>query len=90
LKTAEQAFTKDSRVLAGHVGQPAKLEKRIALLGDVHFKRKPADVLPASIRGLWKSDLFLGLPFYRECGERWRDGEGRQDPGSTVESFALT
>jgi hypothetical protein len=29
LKTAEQAFTPDSRVLAGNVGQPAKLKKRI-------------------------------------------------------------
>ena len=60
IDTAKEILTDDSRALAGSVGQPPKLLRRLNILAAA-FKRPTTRVaLPWSIRGLWKADLFVG------------------------------
>lgn len=62
LETAKGALTDDSRVLVGKTGQPAKLKPHLKNLVRAHNSRIHLEKLPSSIRGLWKSDLFVGNP----------------------------
>jgi hypothetical protein len=62
LQTAKGALTDDSRVLVGKTGQPAKLKPHLDNLVRAHNSRIHLEKLPSSIRGLWKSDLFIGNP----------------------------
>ena len=60
IDTAKEILTDNSRALAGSVGQPPKLIRRLNILAAA-FKRPTTRVaLPWSIRGLWKADLFVG------------------------------
>jgi hypothetical protein len=60
IDTAKNILTEDSRTLAGNVGQPPKLLRRLNTLAAA-FKRPTTRLaLPWSIRGLWKADLFVG------------------------------
>jgi hypothetical protein len=60
IATAKGILTDDSRTLAGGVGQPPKLLRRLNVLAAA-FKRPTTRLaLPSSIRGLWKADLFVG------------------------------
>lgn len=65
IDTAHQEFTDNSRVLSGAKGQPPKIKRYLAELARSFRRRTTA--LPTSISGLWKADLFLGLPE----AERW-------------------
>ena len=60
-----QEFTDDSRVLSGVQGQPPKIKRHLSELARA-FRRRSTS-LPTSISGLWKADLFLGVPE----AERW-------------------
>lgn len=60
INTARNVLTDDSRTLTGTMGQPPKLRRRLSTLAAA-FKRPTTRILlPNSIRGLWKADLFVG------------------------------
>lgn len=65
IDTTHQEFTDDSRVLSGGKGQPPKIKRHLSELARSFRQRKTT--LPTSISGLWKPDLFLGVP----AAERW-------------------
>lgn len=60
IDTAKGILTEESRTLAGGVGQPPKLKRRLNVIAAAF--RRPATrlALPFSISGLWKADLFVG------------------------------
>jgi len=60
IETPENLITDDARILAGSVGQPAKLKKQWSKIKKALRDQKARDKLPESIRGLWKADLFVG------------------------------
>lgn len=60
INTAKERLTEESRLLAGTRGQPAKLKRHIDSLAAAFRKQKARAVLPWSISGLWKADLFVG------------------------------
>lgn len=60
IDTAETILTDESRVLAGDVGNPAKLKRYIRTLAAAFRRPDVRLALPHSIRGLWKADLFVG------------------------------
>ena len=62
IKTNRELINSDSRILAGKIGQPAKLEKNWDKIANAMRSEKARDGLPDSIKGLWKTDLFLGNP----------------------------
>ena len=68
IDTANSVLTDDSRVLAGNVGQPAKLKRHIAKIAGAFRNRRTRLALPNSIRGLWKADLFVGTDEDRWVG----------------------
>lgn len=67
IETANDLLTDESRVLAGRTGQPAKLKRLLKDLVKAFKSAKHRDLLPQSIRGLWKADLFVGNP----APDRW-------------------
>jgi hypothetical protein len=60
IDTARGILTEDSRTLAGNVGQPPKLLRRLNTLAAAFRRPTTRLALPWSIRGLWKADLFVG------------------------------
>jgi hypothetical protein len=58
--TAQNILTDESRTLAGNVGQPPKLRRRLTTLAAAFRRPTTRLALPSSIRGLWKADLFVG------------------------------
>lgn len=60
IDTARDRLTDDSRLLAGNRGQPAKLKRHIDSIAAAFRKKAARGLLPWSISGLWKADLFLG------------------------------
>jgi hypothetical protein len=60
IDTAKDILTDDSRALAGGVGQPPKLLRRLNVLAAAFRRPTTRLALPWSIRGLWKADLFVG------------------------------
>lgn len=60
IDTAREFLTEDSRALAGKVGQPPKLLRRLNTLAAAFRRPTTRLALPSSIRGLWKADLFVG------------------------------
>jgi hypothetical protein len=60
IDTAKNILTEESRTLAGGVGQPPKLLRRLNLLAAAFRRPTTRLALPWSIRGLWKADLFVG------------------------------
>jgi hypothetical protein len=53
-------LTEDSRVLTGIQAQPPKLRQHIRALTETFRRSSQRGLLPSSISGLWKADLFLG------------------------------
>jgi hypothetical protein len=53
-------LTDDSRILVGGKGQPPKLKKHMAALEKAFHDVGHRELLPQSIRGLWKADLIVG------------------------------
>ena len=60
IETPEDWITDDARILAGSVGQPAKLRKQWNRIKKALRDQEARDKLPESIKGLWKADLFVG------------------------------
>ena len=60
IDTAKNILTDESRALAGGVGQPPKLARRLNVLAAAFRRPTTRLALPFSIRGLWKADLFIG------------------------------
>lgn len=60
IDTARGILTEESRTLAGGVGQPPKLLRRLNIISAAFRRPNTRSGLPYSIRGLWKADLFLG------------------------------
>ncbi|MCZ6652109.1 MAG: hypothetical protein O7D91_03685 [Planctomycetota bacterium] len=61
IDTAKEILTDESRLLAGSRGQPAKLRRHIDAAAAA-FRRKAAQyLLPWTISGIWKADLFVGF-----------------------------
>lgn len=60
IATARNMLTDESRTLAGKVGQPPKLLRRLNTLAAAFRRPTTRLALPNSIRGLWKADLFVG------------------------------
>jgi hypothetical protein len=48
-------------LLAGNRGRPAKLKRHIDSIAAAFRKRDVRELLPFSISGLWKADLFVGF-----------------------------
>jgi hypothetical protein len=67
IDTVKERLTDYSRLLAGVRGQPAKLKRHIDSIAATFRKREAREMLPWTISGLWKADLFLGCP----DAERW-------------------
>ncbi len=60
IDTAKNILTEESRALAGGVGQPPKLLRRLNTLAAAFRRPTTRLALPFSIRGLWKANLFVG------------------------------
>lgn len=60
IETARERLTDESSLLYGTRGRPVKLKKHIDTVAAAFRKRTEQRLLPQSIRGLWKADLFLG------------------------------
>jgi len=60
LESVENALTDDSQLQVGYRGRPPKLKRHIKTI--MRAFRRPDDrkLLPRSMRGVWKADLFLG------------------------------
>jgi hypothetical protein len=67
IETAAHKLTDESRVLVGKTGQPPKLKKHIATICEAFRSVKHRELLPRSIRGLWRTDLFVGST----SSDRW-------------------
>ena len=57
---ASKILTDDSRLLTGTQSQPPKLKAYLAKAAKAFRKSGSRDMLPTSIKGLWKADLFVG------------------------------
>lgn len=60
IDTAEDVLTDESTLLYGKRGRPAKLRKHLNTIAGAFRNKQTRLALPYSIRGLWKTDLFLG------------------------------
>lgn len=60
IDTSESLITDESRLLVGSRGQPAKLKKHLETAKKAFNSDTHKALLPQSIRGIWKADLFLG------------------------------
>jgi hypothetical protein len=58
--TGAEKLTDDSRVLVGKAGRPPKLKKHMETICEAFRSVKHREQLPRSIRGLWRTDLFVG------------------------------
>jgi len=67
IETENALLTDDSRVLAGGIGQPPKLKRHLATIRKSLRVPGTRKVLPPSISGLWRADLFVGSP----SEDRW-------------------
>lgn len=60
IETAKEALTEASLLMYGQRGRPARLMRQIDLMAQAFRSKNRTDILPGSISGLWKADLFLG------------------------------
>lgn len=60
IQTAKEILTDDSSLLSGSKGRPVKLKKHIDAVASAFRRRPERELLPESINGLWKADLFVG------------------------------
>jgi len=67
IETAKERLTDASQLLAGTRGRPVKLKKHIDNVAAAFRKRDQQLLLPHSISGLWKADLFVGF----DDSDRW-------------------
>jgi hypothetical protein len=62
LETAKSILTANSKLLTGTQARPAFLKRHLENISLAMNRSNVAQNLPASIRGVWKADLFLGNP----------------------------
>ncbi|WP_082666483.1 hypothetical protein [Aureimonas sp. AU4] len=67
IATADDVLTEDSHLMYGKRGRPVKLKKHLNTIAGAFRNRRTRPALPHSIRGLWKTDLFIGLG----SSDRW-------------------
>jgi hypothetical protein len=67
IDTAHDLLTDESRILTGEQAQPPKLKRYINMLAAAFRRPTTRLYLPASISGVWKADLFLGM----RDSDRW-------------------
>jgi hypothetical protein len=67
IETTSELLTDDSRILVGKIGQPPKLKRHLNSLLRAFRSAKHRERLPPSIRGVWRTDLFVGSP----SEDRW-------------------
>lgn len=60
IQTAHELLTDESRLLSGVRGQPVKLKRHIDAVAAAFRRSTARQLLPESINGLWKADLFVG------------------------------
>ncbi|WP_233261819.1 hypothetical protein [Vitiosangium sp. GDMCC 1.1324] len=60
IEPAEALLTEESRIWVGNRGQPAKLKQYIKIAEKAFHQPEHRNLLPRSIRGIWRADLFLG------------------------------
>src|SRR5260370_30283233 len=60
IETASELLTDDSNLLYGTKGRPSKLKAHIKSVAAAFRKPSIRSILPQSISGLWKADLFTG------------------------------
>ncbi len=61
IDTAKEILTDDSHLLAGNRGRPAKLRRHIDAAAAAFRKKGSQLLLPWTISGIWKADLFVGF-----------------------------
>lgn len=62
LESAKSVLTENSKLLPGTKARPTFLKRHIDNIARAIRSNTVAQNLPASIRGVWKADLFLGNP----------------------------
>ena len=67
IDTASELLTDDSVLLYGTKGRPVKLKGHVRSVAAAFRKPAVRDLLPQSISGLWKADLFTG----KSDTDRW-------------------
>jgi hypothetical protein len=67
VQSVDATLTDESRLYVGGRGQPPKLKKHLRKIVAAFRRQEARERLPASIRGLWKADLFLG----NQWSEAW-------------------
>lgn len=67
IETARELLTDESLLLYGQAGRPAKLKRYIDAVAASLRQKSARAVLPDSISGLWKTDLFTGF----KDSDRW-------------------
>lgn len=60
IDTAHNILTDESRILTGAQAQPPKLKFHLNQIADAFRRQGARSLLPSSINGIWKADLFLG------------------------------
>jgi hypothetical protein len=60
IETAQSLLTDESRLLSGYRGHPVKLRRHLSAIAEAFRRKGAGQLLPSSISGLWKADLFLG------------------------------
>lgn len=60
LESVENALTDDSQLQVGYRGRPPKLKRHIKTIMRAFRRPDDRNLLPRSLRGVWKADLFLG------------------------------
>lgn len=67
IETVQERLTNESSLLYGTRGRPAKLKRHIDSLAAAFRNTKVRSILPSSIGGLWRADLFVGY----EDTDKW-------------------
>jgi hypothetical protein len=67
LETDRSLLTPESRLLVSDRGRPVKLKTYLDRVKRAFSVPQERDLLPRSIRGLWRADLFVGAP----TEDRW-------------------
>jgi hypothetical protein len=67
LETDRSLLTPESRLVVSERGRPVKLKTHLARVKRAFSVPEERELLPRSIRGLWRADLFVGAP----AEDRW-------------------
>ncbi|MBM0275756.1 hypothetical protein [Micromonospora tarensis] len=78
IDTAAALLTDESSLLSGSRGRPVKLKRHLAAASAAFRRKGQGSLLPHSISGLWRADLFLGSP----DADRWVGTTVKINPGA--------